>query len=221
MGWARLTSGNDDVIFITQNGQALRFKETEVRAMGRQAAGVMGIKMRKGDVLTSMEIVEPDSDLLVVTTGGYGKRTSLKEYSVKGRATMGMKTIDTNAIAVIGSIACARVVQKSDDLTIISANGVVLRTKVKDIKQAGRATRGVRLIHLDEGDSVASLARISAAELKKVGVGDEPDTQVEESETLPPEEPDIQVDESESPLTEESDTQEEESEAPPPEEPEN
>jgi len=203
LGWARLTSGNDEVVFITQNGQALRFNETEVRAMGRQAAGVLGIKMRKGDVLTSMEIVEPDSDLLVVTTGGYGKRTPLKEYSVKSRATMGMKTIDTNALAAIGSIACARVVQKSDDLTIISANGVVLRTKVKDIKQAGRATRGVRLIHLDEKDSVASLARMSAAELKIVGVGEETDTQVEESEMLPPEEPDTQVEESETPPPEE------------------
>lgn len=170
LGWARLTSGNDDVIYITERGQALRFNEQQVRAMGRQAAGVIGIKMREGDRLTSMEIVEPKGDLLVVTTGGYGKRTPLESYPAKGRATMGVKTIDTNAMDEIGVIAGARVVQKADDLTIISTNGVVLRTKIKDIKQASRATRGVRLIDLGEGDSVASLARMSAKDLKQAGV---------------------------------------------------
>ncbi len=169
LGWARLTDGNDEVIFVTENGQALRFKETAVRAMGRQAAGVNGIKLKKGDLVTSMDVVQPDGALLIVTTNGFGKQTPLKEYAPKGRATSGNYTIDPKAIPATGKIAAARVVQKDDDLTIITANGVAIRIKVKDVKQAGRATRGVHLIKPQEGDSVASVARISAQDLKKAG----------------------------------------------------
>lgn len=165
LGWVCLTSGRNNIIMITEMGQALRFQENEVRSMGRQAAGVIGIRLRGKDRVTSMAVVEPKKDLLVVTMNGYGKRTPLSEYATKGRATLGVKTIDTNAIKTIGRIASARVVKKTDDLTIISANGVVLRTSIKDIKKAGRATRGVRVINLDKGDSVASIAVIDAEEL--------------------------------------------------------
>jgi len=106
---------------------------------------------------------------LVVTTNGFGKRTSLEEYLAKGRGTGGMKTIDQKALKKTGVISAARVVQEADDLTIISAGGLVLRTKVADISRSGRATRGSRLINLQEGDSVASLARIAAADLLRVG----------------------------------------------------
>ncbi|MDH5506052.1 MAG: DNA gyrase subunit A [Anaerolineae bacterium] len=173
LGWVRLTNGEDDVILVTEGGQALRFKESDVRAMGRQAAGVIGIRLKGNDVVTGMEVVESDGDLLVVTTNGYGKRTRLEEYSTKGRGTMGIKTVDDKSLSVIGRIAGARVVQISDDLTLISTNGVVIRTKVETIKQAGRATRGVRVMNLDEGDSVASLARIAAADLRQVGASEE------------------------------------------------
>jgi DNA gyrase subunit A len=169
LGWARLTSGNDEVIFVTQNGQALRFHETKVRAMGRQAAGVQAIKLRKDDLVTSMDVVEKDGSLLVVTSGGYGKQTPLKEYTPKGRATSGIATIDQKALKEIGKIVAARVVQKDDDLTIITANGVAIRIKNKTVKQAGRATKGVHLIKPQPGDSVASVARISAEDLKKAG----------------------------------------------------
>ncbi len=169
LGWARLTSGNDEVIFVTENGQALRFHETKVRAMGRQAAGVQAIKLRKGDLVTSMDVVEKDGSLLVVTSGGYGKQTPLKEYAPKGRATGGIATIDQKALKQIGKIVAARVVQKDDDLTIITANGVAIRIKNKTVKQAGRVTRGVHLIKPQAGDSVASVARISAEDLKKAG----------------------------------------------------
>jgi DNA gyrase subunit A len=168
LGWVRLTSGEDDVIIITEKGQALRFDENDVRAMGRQAQGVIGIRMRKGDQVTSMEVVEPGADLLVVTEGGIGKRTPLDLYTRKGRGTLGIKTIDTNALSRIGKIAAARVVQEEDDLTIISTNGQVLRTDVSNIKQAGRATKGVIVINLDKGDSVASLAVFSTKDLKSV-----------------------------------------------------
>ena len=169
LGWARLTDGKDEIILVTENGQALRFKETAVRSMGRQAAGVNGIRLKKGDAVTSMDVVQPDGALLIVTTNGFGKQTPLNEYTAKGRATGGNFTIDAKAIPVTGKIAAARVVQKDDDLTIITANGVAIRIKVKDVKQAGRATRGVHLIKPQEGDSVASVARISAEDLKKAG----------------------------------------------------
>ncbi len=169
LGWARLTSGKDEIIIVTENGQALRFSEEKVRAMGRQAAGVQGIRLKKGDVVTSMDVVNKDGALLVVTTGGFGKQTPLKEYAPKGRATGGIATIDQKALKEIGKIAAARVVQKEDDLTIMTANGVVIRLKVKDVKQSGRATKGVHLIKPQDGDSVASVARISADDLKKAG----------------------------------------------------
>jgi DNA gyrase subunit A len=170
LGWARLTHGEDEIIIVTERGQALRFSEAEVRPMGRQAGGVTGIRLAKGDQVTGMEVVEEGGDLLVVTSGGYGKRTPLSEYAPKGRANLGVKTIAQEALKRIGAITAVRVVQEADDLTIISANGVALRTQVKDISQSGRATRGVTLINLDSGDSVASLARIADADLRRVGV---------------------------------------------------
>ncbi len=169
LGWARLTSGKDEIIIVTKNGQALRFGEDKVRSMGRQAAGVQGIKLKKDDAVTSMDVVEKDGALLVITTKGFGKQTPLTEYSAKGRATSGNFTIDPKALKDIGKIAAARVVQKDDDLTIMTSNGVTLRLKVKDVKQSGRSTRGVHLIKPQEADAVASVARISAEDLKKAG----------------------------------------------------
>jgi DNA gyrase subunit A len=169
LAWAHPTSGQDEIIFVTQKGQALRFSEAKVRPTGRQAAGVQGIRLADGDAVTSMEVVDAEGTLLVVTAGGYGKQTSLKEYTPKGRATHGVATIDQKALDEIGRIAAARVVHKDDDLTIITANGVALRLRVKDIKQSGRATRGVHLIKPQENDFVASVARIATEELKKAG----------------------------------------------------
>jgi len=167
--WARLTSVFFKITTVTENGQALRFSETKVRSMGRQAAGVQGIKLKKDDAVTSMDVVEKDGALLVITTKGFGKQTPLDNYTAKGRATGGNFTIDPKALKEIGKIAAARVVQKADDLTIMTSNGVTLRLKVKEVKQSGRATKGVHLIKPQEGDSVASVARISAEDLKKVG----------------------------------------------------
>jgi DNA gyrase subunit A len=169
LGWARLTSGNDEIIVVTEMGQALRFSEKLVRSMGRPAAGVNGIKLKKGDQVTTMTKVKPDGTLLVVTEGGYGKQTPLDQYSPKGRATQGIATIDKKSIPEIGRITSARVVQQQDHLTLISAHGVAIRLKVKDVKIAGRATRGVILMRLRKDDYVASVARISAEDLKQVG----------------------------------------------------
>ncbi len=173
LGWVRLTHGNDEIIFVTERGQALRISEETVRPMGRPAAGMIGIRLRKGDRVAGMEVVEPAGDLLIVTSGGYGKRTPLDSYPAKGRATGGILTIDKKALSKVGLIAATRVVQEADDLTIISGNGVALRTKVKDISQASRATRGVHLMDMQPGDAVASLARIAAADLRRVGAAEE------------------------------------------------
>ncbi|MEE8568726.1 MAG: DNA gyrase subunit A [Anaerolineales bacterium] len=170
LGWVRLTSGDDEIIIITEQGQALRFHEEKVRPMGRPAAGMRGIKLRPGDYVTSMAVVDPDGDLLVVSQKGYGKRTPLREYPVKGRATGGVVTLSRSTRDLTGPVAAARVVSAEDDLTIISSGGKVLRTKMKQIKQTGRATMGVRVINLKEGETVASVARISAKDLKLVGV---------------------------------------------------
>jgi len=179
LGWARITSGKDEVIFVTEKGQALRYNESKIRSMGRQAAGVTAIKLKKDDSVTSMDVVEKDGALLVVTSNGYGKQTPLKEYSAKGRATNGIATIDHKSIDEIGKIVSARVVQKADDLTIITSNGVIIRIKNRDVKQAGRATKGVHLIKPQEGDSVASVARMAAEDLKKAGAQVNEDEKVE------------------------------------------
>jgi DNA gyrase subunit A len=179
LGWARLTSGSDEVIFVTERGQALRFNETKVRAMGRQAAGVQAIRLDDDDLVTSMDVIEKDASLLVVTSGGYGKQTPLSAYPAKGRATGGVSTIDQKALGEIGRIVSARVVQKADDLTIITSNGVAIRIKNKDVKQAGRSTKGVHLIKPQPGDSVASVARIAAEDMKKVGADTNGEEKVE------------------------------------------
>ena len=174
LGWVRLTQGDDEIVIVTENGQALRFSENLVRPMGRPATGVTGIKLRGNDKIIGMEVIEPNGDLLVVTTKGQGKRTSLDEYSPKGRATMGILTLDKHAIPEVGKIAVARVVQAAeDDITLISTNGIVMRTKAINIARLGRATRGVRVMHLQEGDAVATMARFSAADLRQVGVSEE------------------------------------------------
>jgi len=170
LGWARLTDGDNEIIIISQQGQALRYHETEVRSMGRQAAGVRAIRLRPGDAVASMDVVDPDDDLLVVTANGYGKRSALAEYPVKGRGTGGVVTLSRDKLEVTGPIAAAHVVNDEDDLTIISTGGIILRTKIKQVKQAGRATMGVHLISLREGESVASVARIGAKDLKIAGV---------------------------------------------------
>ncbi|MEE8121810.1 MAG: DNA gyrase subunit A, partial [Anaerolineales bacterium] len=172
LGWVRLTSGEDEIIIVTEMGQALRYHETLVRAMGRPAAGVKAIQLREGDHITSMSVVDPDGDLLVVTEYGYGKRTPLAEYPAKGRATGGVVTLSRSHRDVTGRVAAARIVDVEDDLTIISSGGKVLRTKMKQVKKAGRATMGVRVMNLKKGETVASVARIAAKDLAQLGLED-------------------------------------------------
>lgn len=178
LGWARLTDGRDEIILVTAQGQALRFAEDEVRPMGRTAAGVAAIRLDQEDYVASMEVVEPDGDLLLITTKGFGKRTPLAEFPVKGRATGGVVAINKDALAKIGSITAARVVQPADELTLISSNGVILRMKVSEVAQMGRSARGVNVMSLDKGDAVASLARMANEQVNGGEAGGEPDPEV-------------------------------------------
>jgi DNA gyrase subunit A len=165
LGWAKMTTGHQEIILITENGQALRYKETAVRAMGRQAAGVTAMNLEESDYLVSMDVVDTEADLLVVTANGYGKRTPLTEYSPKGRATMGVATIAQKSLDTTGRIVSARVVRAEDHLTVISSSGQAIRLKVQDVRQASRATMGTRLINLKDGDTVASVARLAAKDI--------------------------------------------------------
>jgi DNA gyrase subunit A len=156
---------------------------------------VNGISLRGSDRVTSMDVVEPGGYLLVMSENGYGKRAALDDYPRKGRATGGVATADQKNLDRTGKIAVARVVQEEDEVTLISAGGTVLRMKVKDISQAGRATRGVRVMDLAKGDIVASLARISTASLERgaaveVAAPAATKPQPEEQEAPAPSEPD-------------------------------
>ncbi len=167
LGWVKLTEGDDEVVIVTRGGQAIRFKESEVRPMGRAAGGVMAIKLADDDQVASMDVVDPEGDLLVVTTRGYAKRTPLSEYSTQGRYGSGVVTLSRQGMVITGPIASARVVSDDIDITLISAEGMVLRTRVKQIPQMGRATRGATVMRMKKSDSVASVALMAPREKKK------------------------------------------------------
>jgi DNA gyrase subunit A len=166
LGWVRLTSGKDEIVLVTAKGHALRYAESEIRSMGRQAAGVGGIKLAKDDHLASMEVVTPNGCLMVVTEKGFGKRTPLSEYSTTSRNSRGVATIDLKNLAKVGDIATARVVEDNDEIILFSTGGIALRLKAGSISISGRATRGGRLMNLGAEDNVASLACLPAEEPK-------------------------------------------------------
>jgi DNA gyrase subunit A len=161
LGWVHATHGSQDVIIVSARGRALRFRESKARAMGRTAGGVSAIRLRGGDYVASMDVVVPRGELLVVTEKGYGKRTPLEQYPVKGRNTGGVRTI-ADRYEETGPIVAARVVMPEDEITLITAGGIALRTAVENVRVAGRPTLGVHVISLDEGDRLASLARLEA-----------------------------------------------------------
>ncbi len=129
--------------------------------MGRTAGGVNAIRLAEGDYVTSMDVAVPGGQLLVVAESGYGKRTPLERYPVKGRYTGGIRTI-ADRYEETGSIVAARVVKPEDEITLITTNGIALRTSVESIRLTGRTALGVRVISLDEGDQLASLAVLQA-----------------------------------------------------------
>jgi DNA gyrase subunit A len=155
----RRTSGDDDIIMVSRSGQAARFNEDDVRPMGRDTAGVKGMNVSRGDNrVLAMDVVRPDTELLVVTENGYGKRTAIEEYPVKGRGAMGVKTIGLTEKK--GGVAGALIVKEHYDLVFISQNGMVQRTPVKGISRQGRPAQGVRLMNLREDDVVSAVALV-------------------------------------------------------------
>jgi len=165
--WVKPTNGSDEIMLISNKGQAIRFKEKQVRSMGRNAAGVRGIRLRKDDFLSGMDILAPDDktlplQLLVVMDKGYGKRTWVKYYKIQGRGGTGVKT--ANLTPKTGNIASAFIVNQKlekEDLIIISDKGQVIRLPLKSVSVLGRATQGVRLMKFSEiGDAVASVTFI-------------------------------------------------------------
>ncbi|MGH7830075.1 MAG: DNA gyrase C-terminal beta-propeller domain-containing protein, partial [Candidatus Binatia bacterium] len=158
----RLTDGQQDIILSTLDGQSIRFKEEQVRPTGRGTYGVVGMRMDKGDQVVSMEILSHGADILTVAENGYGKRTAMEEYPVQSRGGKGvitMKTTDKTGKAVGG-----QQVTEDDQLMLVTDRGKIIRLRVKDIRVIGRNTQGVRLIDLEEGERVVSLARLAEKE---------------------------------------------------------
>ena len=160
---AKLTSGNAEVMIAARDGKAIRFNESMVRPIGRVGAGVRGISIEDGDEVVGMICVEPDSkqDVLVLSENGYGKRTDLDEYRITNRGGKGVKTI--NITEKTGKLISIQAVTDDNDLMIINRSGLTIRTAVSQIRLAGRATQGVRIINLREGDAIASVMAVPAA----------------------------------------------------------
>jgi DNA gyrase subunit A len=156
------TSGDDDIFIISRSGQVIRFNEQEVRPMGRTAAGVRGMKLRAGDEVVSADPGRDDDALLLVTDAGYAKRTQIAHFPRKGRGTQGVIGVKINEKK--GKVVAAFMVGLDDEIVAVASNGVAMRTEVKQISSQGRAATGVRLMNLDNGAVVASVAPILAAD---------------------------------------------------------
>ena len=161
---AKLTSGRAEVMLAAREGKAIRFNESTVRPIGRVGAGVRGISIDEGDEVVGMICVEPDSkqEVLVLSENGYGKRTDLEEYRITNRGGKGVKTI--NVTEKTGKLISIQAVTDDNDLMIINRSGLTIRTAVSQIRVAGRATQGVRIINLREGDAIASVMAVPRSE---------------------------------------------------------
>lgn len=172
--WVKQTSGSDEIVISTMLAQAIRFKETDARPMGRATRGVRGVRLRAGDTVVGMDVVSPDTQLLVVMENGYGKRTKVEQFATHARGGVGIKagvvtektgkTVDVRAIESV-----------NDDLVIVSTNGQVIRLPLKEISLIGRATQGVRIMRMKEGDKVASVALVGEAKLEEEIASETPD----------------------------------------------
>jgi len=160
----RRTNGKSDIILVTSNGMSIRFNEEDVRDMGRTAMGVKAITLNEGDKIVGMGTVEEGKDLLVISESGYGKRTSLDEYRVQSRGGKGIKTY--NVKDRTGKLISAKTVDDNDEIMMISMSGIIIRLKVSDIPQMGRATQGVTLMRCAKDDKVVSVATVVADEIE-------------------------------------------------------
>jgi DNA gyrase subunit A len=167
-----MTDGKEQVFIGTRDGMAIRFDETDVRPMGRTAYGVRGISLRDDDEVVAMEVVREGGTMLTVTQNGYGKRTELEEYRLQSRGGVGIINIQTSERN--GKVVGIAYVNDDDELMLISQQGKILRMVAKDIRAIGRATQGVRLLGVEEGDQVVSVARLAERESEENGGPDAP-----------------------------------------------
>ena len=159
---AAITDGRQDISLLTRNGQAMRFSESEVRAMGRVSTGVKGISLRQGDEVVDMVVVRESSTLLTICENGYGKRTSQTEYPCKhrgGRGVIDIKTTPRN-----GPVVACREIESEEEVMVVTQNGIMIRISVQGLSTIGRNTQGVRVINLDEGDRVIDMAPLPRSE---------------------------------------------------------
>ncbi|TVP92941.1 MAG: DNA gyrase subunit A [Alkalibacterium sp.] len=154
-----VTNGSDHIIIGTRQGYAVSFHEDEVRSMGRSASGVRGIRLRDDDYVVGMDKLDPESEVLVITEKGYGKRTAASEYAIRGRGGKGVKT--ANITDKNGPLIGLKTVTGDEDIMLITTSGVIIRFHAVNISQTGRATQGVRLMRLEEGNFVSTLAKIT------------------------------------------------------------
>ncbi|RNB77580.1 DNA gyrase subunit A, partial [Brevibacillus nitrificans] len=153
----RLTDGNQEIIMGTKNGMSVRYKESDVRTMGRNATGVKGITLDDDDDVIDMDVIKPNAEVLIVTANGYGKRTPVDEYRIQSRGGKGIKT--HNVTERSGHVVGLKVVEPEEDLMIITTSGIIIRTEMKGISVMGRYTQGVKLIRLGDNEQVGSVAK--------------------------------------------------------------
>jgi DNA gyrase subunit A len=166
LGWVKMTEGGQNLILVSEQGQAIRFSEEDVRSMGRTAAGVYAMRLEEDDQLTGADVVTPDSDLLLITEKGYGKRTALTEFRTQSRYGKGVRAMTLGNLT--GKIVSSRVVTEDDEVTFISASGIILRTAVNTISRQGRFSRGVTVMDPKAGDLIVSVAIVRAGHLSRV-----------------------------------------------------
>jgi DNA gyrase subunit A len=168
----KLTTGQSEAVLITRDGMSIRFNEEDARPMGRPAGGVRGIKLEKRDEVVALAIVVPDAKLLVAGENGIGKRTDFEEYRAQSRGGKGIITMKTTEKT--GAVVGALTVRDADEIMLITVKGQMVRTCVKDIREAGRNTQGVKLIELDSGDKLQAIASVIGEDKEDSAAGDEP-----------------------------------------------
>ena len=169
LGWAHITTGNQDLLIVTEGGRVLRFPETQVRVMGRLAAGVQGIRLSKGDRVAGLTAVQPGGHLLIVTEHGFGKRVPLDEIPKRNRHSQGVWCIDRRRLTSTGRIVSARCVLPDDEIVLVTAMGMAVRLRVNDIPVQGRYSRGVHVVTLADGDRVVAVVRLPQTAKESMG----------------------------------------------------
>lgn len=161
--WVRLSSGEDEILISTALGQAMRFNETNVRPMGRNSRGVRGIRLRSGDAVISMDVVRPKSEIVVISENGYGKRTSIDQFTAHTRGGVGIRAaVVNNKTGKLVSVQT--LIDGTEELLLITAAGQTIRVAAREVSKLGRATQGVRIMRLNDSDSVVSVALVNMKE---------------------------------------------------------